>query len=127
MFYSAYNNNKKKFQAMNLKEKIKDYVGVLGQRRGKKEMTLLYYNLNKSLFVCLFGLVSVLILVFQYRISRYSSDCPGTHFVDQAGLELRNPLASAFPVLGLKGVCHQVQQINSFLKCPSHGQERCFR
>jgi hypothetical protein len=28
--------------------------------------------------------------------------CPGTHFVDQAGLELRNPPASASQVLGLK-------------------------
>jgi hypothetical protein len=32
----------------------------------------------------------------------YSPGCPGTHFVDQAGLELRNPLASASGVLGLK-------------------------
>jgi hypothetical protein len=31
-------------------------------------------------------------------------DCPETHSVDQAGLELRNPPASAFQVLGLK-VC----------------------
>uniref|UniRef100_A0A8C6MWR6 Uncharacterized protein n=1 Tax=Mus spicilegus TaxID=10103 RepID=A0A8C6MWR6_MUSSI len=31
-----------------------------------------------------------------------SSGCPGTHFVDQAGLELRNPPASASQVLGLK-------------------------
>jgi hypothetical protein len=31
-----------------------------------------------------------------------SPGCPGTHFVDQAGLELRNPPASAFQVLGLK-------------------------
>ena len=29
--------------------------------------------------------------------------CTGTHFVDQAGLELRNPPASASRVLGLKG------------------------
>jgi hypothetical protein len=28
--------------------------------------------------------------------------CPGTHSVDQAGLELRNPPASASQVLGLK-------------------------
>jgi hypothetical protein len=28
--------------------------------------------------------------------------CPGTHFVDQAGLELRNPTPSASQVLGLK-------------------------
>jgi hypothetical protein len=34
----------------------------------------------------------------------YSPGCPGTHFVDQAGLELRNPPASASCVLGLK-VC----------------------
>jgi hypothetical protein len=32
----------------------------------------------------------------------YSSDCPGPHFVDQAGLELRNLSASASQVLGLK-------------------------
>jgi hypothetical protein len=43
-------------------------------------------------------------LVFRDRISLYSPDCPGTHFVDQAGLKLRNPPASASQVLGLK-VC----------------------
>jgi hypothetical protein len=31
-----------------------------------------------------------------------SPGCPGTHSVDQAGLELRNPPASASRVLGLK-------------------------
>jgi hypothetical protein len=41
-------------------------------------------------------------VVFQDMVSLYSPGCPGTHFVDQAGLELRNLLASAFPVLGLK-------------------------
>jgi hypothetical protein len=41
-------------------------------------------------------------LVFQDRVSLYSPGCPGTHFVDQAGLELRNLPASAFRVLGLK-------------------------
>jgi hypothetical protein len=34
-------------------------------------------------------------LVFRDRVSLYSSGCPGTHFVDQAGLELRNLPASA--------------------------------
>jgi hypothetical protein len=34
-------------------------------------------------------------LVFRDRVSLYSPGCPGTHFVDQAGLELRNPPASA--------------------------------
>jgi hypothetical protein len=39
-------------------------------------------------------------LVFLDRVSLYSSGCPGTHFVDQAGLELRNLPASASRVLG---------------------------
>ena len=46
----------------------------------------------------------VFVFVFRDRVSPYSPGCPGTHSVDQAGLELRNPLASASPVLGLK-VC----------------------
>jgi hypothetical protein len=35
-------------------------------------------------------------------IALYSPGCPRTHFIDQAGLELRNPPASASQVLGLK-------------------------
>jgi hypothetical protein len=46
------------------------------------------------LFVCLF--------VFQDRVSLCSPGFPGTHFVDQLGLELRNLPASASRVLGLK-------------------------
>jgi hypothetical protein len=40
--------------------------------------------------------------IFRDRVSLCSPGCPGTHFVDQAGLELRNPPASASRVLGLK-------------------------
>jgi hypothetical protein len=47
------------------------------------------------LLVCLF-------LVFRDRVSLCRPGCPGTHFVDQAGLELKNPPASASQVLGLK-------------------------
>jgi hypothetical protein len=50
-----------------------------------------------SNFVCLF-----VCLFVRDRVSL--SGCPGTHSVDQAGLELRNPPASASLVLGLK-VC----------------------
>jgi hypothetical protein len=52
------------------------------------------------LFVCLFCFYFV--FVFQDRASMYSPGCPETYFVDQAGLELRNPPASASQVLGLK-------------------------
>jgi hypothetical protein len=48
------------------------------------------FFLSSFLFVCLF-----LFFVFWYRVSLFSSGCPGTHSVDQAGLELRNPPASA--------------------------------
>jgi hypothetical protein len=40
--------------------------------------------------------------VFWDRVSLCSPGCPRTHSVDQAGLELRNPPASASRVLGLK-------------------------
>jgi hypothetical protein len=39
---------------------------------------------------------------FRDRVSLCSPGCPGTHSVNQAGLELRNPPASASRVLGLK-------------------------
>jgi hypothetical protein len=45
------------------------------------------------LFFCLFCLLCL--FVFPDRVSLCSLDCPGTHFVDQAGLKLRNPPASA--------------------------------
>jgi hypothetical protein len=50
------------------------------------------------LFFDFFGFV----FVFRDRVSLYSPGCPGTHFVDQAGLELRNLPAFASRVLGLK-------------------------
>jgi hypothetical protein len=45
---------------------------------------------------------------FRDRVSLYSPGCPGTHFVDQAGLELINPPASV-PSAGIKGVCHHAR------------------
>jgi hypothetical protein len=53
-------------------------------------------------FGCCFVFVFVFVFVFRDRVSLYSPGCPGTHSVDQAGLELRNPPASASRVLGLK-------------------------
>jgi hypothetical protein len=44
----------------------------------------------------------IFFLVFRDRVSLCSPGCPGTHSVDQAGLELRNLPASASRVLGLK-------------------------
>jgi hypothetical protein len=52
------------------------------------------------LFGCLFCFGLVWFLVLQDRISLCIPGCPGTHSVNQAGLELRNSPASQ--VLGLK-------------------------
>ena len=49
-------------------------------------------------------------LFFQDRVSLYSPDCPGTHSVDQAGLELRNLPASASQVLGLKACANTARR-----------------
>jgi hypothetical protein len=54
-------------------------------------------------FVCLFSFFLFFFWFFETGFL-YSTGCPGTHFVDQSGLELRNPPASASRVLGLK-VC----------------------
>jgi hypothetical protein len=71
-------------------------------------ISIFFYLLRPvyCLFVCFLFLVFlfcfVLFFVFQDMVSLYSPGCPGTHFVDQADLQLRNPPASASRVLGLK-------------------------
>jgi hypothetical protein len=53
---------------------------------------------------------------FRDRVSLYSLACPGTHFVDQAGLKLRNQPASASQVLGLKACATTAWLRNKFFK-----------
>jgi hypothetical protein len=62
--------------------------------------------------------------VFRDRVSLYSPGCPGTHFADQAGLELRNPPASASQVLGLK-VCTTTPSLTSFLNSTFERTHSC--
>jgi hypothetical protein len=56
-----------------------------------------------------------LFLFFRDRVSVYSPGCPGTHSIDQAGLELRNLPASASQVLGLKA-CATTLSFGFFFK-----------
>jgi hypothetical protein len=51
-------------------------------------------------------------VLFQDRVSLCSPGCPGTHSVNQVGLELGNPPASASQVLGLKA-CATTDQLKS--------------
>jgi hypothetical protein len=59
-----------------------------------------------TLYACVhvYTVYYIYVVVFRDRVSLCSPGCPGTHSVDQAGLKLRNPPASASQVLGLK-VC----------------------
>jgi hypothetical protein len=65
-------------------------------------------QLYRCLDLCVCVCVCVCVCIFSFfsfsrdRVSLCSLGCPGTHFVDQTGLELRNPPASASQVLGLK-------------------------
>jgi hypothetical protein len=65
---------------------------------------------SQVFFFCLFC------FVFRDRVSLYSPGCPGTYFVDQAGLELRKLPASASPVLGLKACATTAQHLTGIEK-----------
>jgi hypothetical protein len=72
------------------------------------------------LFLFFFGFVLFCFVLFCFvlffeTVSLYSPGCPGTHFVDQDGLELKNPPASASQVLGLKACATTVQHSFCFL------------
>jgi hypothetical protein len=80
----------------------------------------MYWKTSKNLmhlfFIYLFAFVVVVVLfvclfVFQDRVSLYNPGCPGTHFVDQAGLDLRSLPASASKVLGSKACATTTRHI----------------
>jgi hypothetical protein len=60
--------------------------------------------------------LNLFIYLFRDRVSLCSPGCPGTHSVDQAGLEPRNSPASASKVLGLK-VCATTPSKYLFIMC----------
>jgi hypothetical protein len=75
----------------------------LGEQVRKQPFSVISMTLQPVIFfVFVVGLVWFWFWFFRDRVSLYSPGCPGTHFVDQAGLELRNPPASNSQVLGLK-------------------------
>jgi hypothetical protein len=69
---------------------------------------ILFYFIFIFIFILFYFILFYFILFyfilfyFRDRVSVYSPGCPGTHFVDQAGLDLRNLPASASGMLGLK-------------------------
>jgi hypothetical protein len=67
-----------------------------------------HFRLTHCLLVC---------FAFRDRVSLCSPSCPGTHSVDQAGLQLRNLPASASRVLGSKA-CATTPGPFSFVMCP---------
>jgi hypothetical protein len=61
----------------------------------EKVRTVLFFLLSSFVFVFV-----VFVFVFRDRVSLCSPGCPGTHFVDQAGLKPRN--SPSPPLRGLK-------------------------
>jgi hypothetical protein len=57
-------------------------------------------------------------------VSLYSPGCPGTHSIDQAGLELRNLPVSVSQVLGLKAYATTAWLINDFFFKAFRGTHR---
>jgi hypothetical protein len=77
-----------------------------------------YYCLSQGFFFVLFLVfVFCFVLFFRDRVFLYSPGCPGTHFVDQAGLEIRNLPASASRVLGLKACATTPGFSQGFYSC----------
>jgi hypothetical protein len=78
----------------------------------------------------LFLFLFLFVFVFQDRVSLCSPGCPGTHSVDQAGLELRNLPAFASQVLGSK-VCattaHLYTSYKDKFKCTKLHLKKNFR
>jgi hypothetical protein len=60
--------------------------------------------------------VVVIVVVVVPPLSLCSPGCPGTHSVDQAGLKLRNPPASASQNAGIKSVCHHCLEGAALIK-----------
>jgi hypothetical protein len=78
---------------------------------GRCPSSLTVWNLSqRGLGLNLFFFFLFLFLFFWDRVSLYSSGCPGTHFVDQTGLELRNPPVFDSQVLGLKACATTARQ-----------------
>jgi hypothetical protein len=86
--------------------------------RGDREYSAFMFLFFKDLFIYLFNVYGYTVLnflffcfvfVFSDKVFLCSPGCPGTHSVDQAGFELRNPPASASQMLGLKACATTAQ------------------
>jgi hypothetical protein len=80
---------------------------------GTDEATLLWFWVffgGGGVFIC---------FLFFETVSLCSPGCPRTHSVDQAGLKLRNPPASASQVLGLKACVTTARRFWWLLHCLS--------
>ena len=80
-------------------------------KQNHKVTCVIYSFIYLSIYLCRDFLYFILFWFFGFgffrnRVSLYSSGCPGTNYVDQAGLKYRNLLASASQSAGITGLCH---------------------
>jgi hypothetical protein len=88
----------------------------------------MHISVHKLIFLygdCLVD--KIFFFFFWFFETGYSPGCPGTHSVDQAGLELRNQPVSASQVLGLK-VCATQPGLQSELQdSQGYTEKPCFK
>ena len=92
------------FQLDGFRSLVKDQVtiGVWVHFWVFNSIPLIYMFVAVTVTCSVFCFFVCFVLFFPGRVSLYSPGCPGTHFVDLAGLKLRNLPASASQVLGLR-------------------------
>jgi hypothetical protein len=97
--------------------KGRDGKGTRKGEGGRNIFSVFKVHLKAVLNLQLFVVGFVVVFFLRDRVSLYSPGCPGTHFVDQAGLELRNPPASASRVLGLIQLVLRAVFLTSTFRC----------
>jgi hypothetical protein len=88
------------------------YVGLVNIFSQSAGWHFVLLTLSFAIFVLFcFGLVWFGLVWFGFPRQGfcYRPGCPGSHFVDQAGLELRNTPAFLLPSARIKGVNHHTQ------------------
>jgi hypothetical protein len=85
---------------------------ILYHKAMSRSIFKIYVSLHVSIlckYTIFFCVVLFCLCLFEDSVSLYSPGYPGTHSVDQAGLELRNAPPSASQVLELKACTTNAQ------------------
>jgi hypothetical protein len=101
----VYKKHRESHSALSLSLSLYIYIYIYIERERERDIhthTHTYIYIYIYAYIIANTYIYIRDRVSLYSCCLYSSCCPGTHSVDQAGLKLRNLPASASQVLGLK-------------------------